>query len=169
MKTTSSKQFGTIIIALLLAAVPQLRAQAPSKDVVDVAKSIVVRKEPLHATLVKLLESSGLAETLKGAGPYTLFAPTNDAFAALPKGKLDELQKPENKEELLKLLKHHVVPGKWAEADLARQTEVTPMEGGPLKVMAKGALVKRIAGVDTGDEPADASNGVVYKVNGVLP
>jgi uncharacterized surface protein with fasciclin (FAS1) repeats len=169
MKTIRIKPFVTLSIALFLATVPQLMGQAASKNVVDVAKDTIVRKEPLHATLVKLLESSGLAETLKSGGPYTLFAPTNDAFAALPKGKLEELQKPENKEELLKLLKHHVVPAKWAEADLAKQTEVTPMEGGPLAITAKGELVKKISGVATGDNPTEASNGIVYKVKGLLP
>jgi uncharacterized surface protein with fasciclin (FAS1) repeats len=170
MKTSHHKPFSLLMIALSLAATPLLRAQAPpaSKDIVEVARETVARGKPIHTTLVKLLDAAGLTATLKSGGPYTLFAPIDGAWTALPNGKLDELQKPENKEELIKLLKHHIVAGKLSEPELAKLAEVTPLEGPPLKVTVKGILVKQINDASTADDQHEASNGIVYRVKKVL-
>jgi len=92
-----------------------------------------------HTTLVAAVKAAGLVETLEGAGPFTVFAPTNEAFAKLPAGTVDMLLKPENKGTLTKVLTYHVVSGRWSAADLKKQikagngtAELTTVEGGKL-------------------------------------
>jgi uncharacterized surface protein with fasciclin (FAS1) repeats len=92
-----------------------------------------------HTTLVAAVKAAGLVETLEGAGPFTVFAPTNEAFAKLPAGTVDMLLKPENKAELTKVLTYHVVAGRWSASDLKKQikagngtAELTTVEGGKL-------------------------------------
>ena len=92
-----------------------------------------------HTTLVAAVKAAGLVETLEGAGPFTVFAPTNEAFAKLPAGTVDTLLKPENKATLTKVLTYHVVSGRWSAADLKKQikagngtAELTTVEGGKL-------------------------------------
>ena len=94
----------------------------PSKDIIDNA---VNSKD--HTTLVAAVKAAGLVETLKGPGPFTVFAPTNDAFAALPAGTVETLLKPENKPTLTKVLTYHVVAGKY---DAAAITSGQPFRGG---------------------------------------
>lgn len=90
-------------------------AMSPSKNIIQNA---VNSKD--HTTLVAAVKAAGLVETLEGAGPFTVFAPTNDAFAALPAGTVDNLLKPENKDSLTKVLTYHVVPGNYTSGDLAK-------------------------------------------------
>ena len=92
-----------------------------------------------HTTLVAAVKAAGLVETLEGAGPFTVFAPTNEAFNKLPAGAVETLLKPESKETLTKVLTHHVVAGKWSAADLKKKikegkgtAELTTVEGGKL-------------------------------------
>ncbi len=92
-----------------------------------------------HTTLVAAVKAAGLVETLQGAGPFTVFAPTNEAFNKLPPGTVETLLKPENKETLTKVLTYHVVAGKWSAADLKKKikegkgtAELTTVEGGKL-------------------------------------
>jgi uncharacterized surface protein with fasciclin (FAS1) repeats len=131
------------------------------------------------STLVSALQAADMAQTLKSEGEYTVFAPTNDAFAKLPKGKLDELLKPENKTKLQELLKYHVVSGKWASADLSAKIkeannkyEVTTMDGENITLSENGGkvMVKDAKGntATVTSEQMDASNGVVYTVDKVL-
>ena len=94
-----------------------------------------------HTTLVAAVKAAGLVETLEGAGPFTVFAPTNEAFNKLPAGTVDNLLKPENKDTLTKVLTYHVVSGKWSAADLEKKikegngsAELTTVEGGKLWV-----------------------------------
>src|SRR5665213_1957320 len=89
-------------------------AMFDNKDIVDNA---VNSKD--HTTLVAAVKAAGLVDTLKGAGPFTVFAPTNEAFAALPAGTVENLLKPENKAKLVKILTYHVVPGRLTERELA--------------------------------------------------
>jgi len=114
-----------LIVAFALAAIaiaPKTYAQTkmvggaamyPTKDIIDNA---VNSKD--HTTLVAAVKAAGLVETLKGAGPFTVFAPTNEAFAKLPAGTVDNLLKPENKATLTKILTYHVVAGRLSAADL---------------------------------------------------
>ncbi|MCE5325582.1 MAG: fasciclin domain-containing protein [Planctomycetaceae bacterium] len=138
------------------------QADAAAKDIVETAKA----NENL-TTLVKALAAADLVETLKGAGPYTVFAPTNAAFDKLPAGKLDELLKPENKAELQKVLKCHVVEGKLTAKDLAGKETLKSLSGEELKISTKdGKTMVNDATVTTAD--VEASNGVVHLIDTVL-
>ena len=93
-------------------------AMYPTKNIVENA---VNSKD--HTTLVAAVKAAGLVETLEGPGPFTVFAPTNEAFAKLPPGTVDTLLKPENKDQLVKVLTYHVVPGRLTAADLKKQIQ----------------------------------------------
>jgi uncharacterized surface protein with fasciclin (FAS1) repeats len=160
MKTTK-----LIIIALFLgtAAIagnhPGSKAKA---DIVDLA----VATEDL-STLVAAVKAGGLVETLKGDGPFTVFAPTNEAFAALPEGTLESLLKPENKDMLVQILTYHVVPGKVKSTDLKDGMKATTVEGSDVKVKIDKDGVKindaRVTNADI-----KASNGVVHVIDKVI-
>jgi uncharacterized surface protein with fasciclin (FAS1) repeats len=149
-------------------------AMYPSKDIVDNA---VNSRD--HTTLVAAVKAAGLVETLKGPGPFTVFAPTNEAFAALPAGTVDTLLKPENKATLSKILTYHVVAGNLDAAALKRQiaagngkATLKTVEGESLTVMASGDTIT------VTDEKGGASrvtianvrqsNGVIHVVDHVL-
>ena len=97
---------------------------AEKKDIVDTAVGAGSFK-----TLVAAVQAAGLVETLKGAGPFTVFAPTDEAFAKLPAGTVESLLKPENKEKLVAVLTYHVVPGKVMAADVVTLTEAPTVQG----------------------------------------
>jgi len=116
-------------------------AMYPSKDIVDNA---VNSKD--HTTLVAAVKAAGLVETLKGAGPFTVFAPVNSAFEKLPKGTVDNLLKPENKDMLTKVLTYHVVAGRFDSQELSKliksgngKAELTTVEGEKLWIMKSGS------------------------------
>jgi uncharacterized surface protein with fasciclin (FAS1) repeats len=145
-----------------------------SKDIIDNA---VNSKD--HTTLVAAVKAAGLVETLKGPGPFTVFAPTNAAFAALPAGTVDTLLKPENKAALTKVLTYHVVPGKLDYAELTKRLKATDnratlktVSGGTLIVTASGndAMVTDESGNTAKVTIADViqSNGVIHVVDKVL-
>ena len=176
-----------IIAAFALAAIaiaPKAHAQSdpmaggaamyPTKNIVENA---VNSKD--HTTLVAAVKAAGLVETLESAGPFTVFAPTNEAFGKLPAGTVDNLVKPENKETLTKILTYHVVAGRLSSQDLWDQVKagngtatLTTVQGGKLMVMAKGKklyLVDEKGGkswITISD--VNQSNGVIHVVNTVL-
>ena len=132
-----------------------------------------------HTTLVAAVKAAGLVETLEGAGPFTVFAPTNEAFAKLPAGTVDTLLKPENKSTLTKLLTYHVVAGRLSAADLKKQikagngrAELATVEGGKLWVTVDGnhIMLKDEKGGTTWVTIPNVfqSNGVIHVVNAVL-
>ena len=134
----------------------------PSKNIVENA---VGSSE--HTTLVAAVQAAGLAETLSGAGPFTVFAPTNAAFDALPAGTVEGLVKPENKSKLAKILTYHVVAGALKAADLTDGMELTTVEGQKLKVSVKdGVVMVGNAKVTTAD--VISSNGVTHVIDAVL-
>jgi uncharacterized surface protein with fasciclin (FAS1) repeats len=146
----------------------------PTKDVIDNAVNSAD-----HTTLVAAVKAAGLVETLKGAGPFTVFAPTNEAFAKLPAGTVDNLLKPENKSALTKVLTYHVVPGRLSALDLKKQikagngrAELKTVSGGTLGVMMEGkniVLRDEKGGVSTITIPnVFQSNGVIHVVDGVV-
>lgn len=139
----------------------------PSRDIVDNA---VLSQD--HTTLVAAVKHAGLVETLKGAGPFTVFAPTNAAFAKLPSGTVDKLLLPENKDQLTKILTYHVVPGKMRAADLKDGQVLTTVQGGTLTVMKSGSsvMLKDGAGMMINVTTPDviSSNGVTHVVDAVL-
>lgn len=115
-----------------------------NKDIIDNA---VNSKD--HTTLVAAIKAAGLVDTLKGAGPFTVFAPTNEAFAKLPAGTVDTLLKPENKDTLVKILTYHVVAGKMTAADLKKaikagkgKASLKTVSGGTLTAMMDGTKIK---------------------------
>ena len=139
----------------------------PSKDIIDNA---VNSKD--HTTLVAAVKAAGLVETLKGPGPFTVFAPTNTAFAALPAGTVDSLLKPENKAMLTKVLTYHVVAGKWDAAAIGKMIK----DGNgmaSIKTVSGGSLTAKSSGM--GVTLTDEKGGVakvtiadVYQSNGVI-
>jgi len=103
---------------------------------------------------------------LKGEGPFTLFAPTDDAFAALPEGTVDSLLLPENKDQLIAILTYHVVPGKVMSTDLSNEMMATTVQGGDVTIMTEGGVMVQNASVVTAD--VEASNGVIHIIDKVI-
>ena len=132
-----------------------------------------------HTTLVAAVKAAGLVDTLSGPGPFTVFAPTNAAFAKLPAGTVESLVQPQNKATLTKILTYHVVPGVYTARDLMAlakkgdgQNQLTTVEGEPLGVSAQG---KKVYVTDVKGNTATVtipnvmqSNGVIHVVNGVM-
>jgi uncharacterized surface protein with fasciclin (FAS1) repeats len=133
---------------------------------------VVATETSSLSTLVAAVKAAELVDTLQGTGPYTVFAPTNDAFAALPAGTLDTLLKPENKGQLASILTYHVVAGEVLAGDLTDGQVLTTVQGGTLTVKFKDGMVYLVdaKGNEVKVEKADvdASNGVVHVINGVL-
>ncbi len=134
----------------------------PSKNIVENAMG-----SNDHTTLVAAVKQAGLVETLSGTGPFTVFAPTNEAFAAVPKATLDGLMKPEMKADLTKILTYHVVPGAIIAADLKDGQELTTVQGGKLMVSVKNGKVM-INGANVTIADVISSNGVTHVIDGVL-
>jgi len=134
----------------------------PSKNIVENAMG-----SSDHTTLVAAVKQAGLVETLSGAGPFTVFAPTNEAFAMIPKATLDGLMKAEMKADLAKILTYHVVAGSLKAADLKDGQELTTVQGGKLLVSVKDGVVM-VNGAKVTIADAVSSNGVTHVINGVL-
>ncbi|MGF1926033.1 MAG: fasciclin domain-containing protein [Bacteroidia bacterium] len=134
----------------------------PSKNIVENAIG-----SNDHTTLVAAVKQAGLVETLSGAGPFTVFAPTNDAFAKIPAATLEGLMKPEMKADLTKILTYHVVAGAVKAADLTDGQELTTVQGGKLKVSVKDGKVM-INGSNVTIADVISSNGVTHVIDGVL-
>lgn len=118
-------------------------------------------------TLVAAVQAADLVDTLKGEGPFTVFAPTDEAFAALPAGTVDNLLLPENKDQLVAILTYHVIPGRVMSADIDGQTlSVETVQGGELEVDATSGVMINDATVVTAD--VEASNGVIHVIDTVL-
>jgi|SRR5579875_3504928 len=173
---------GAVLLSLSLAAqsdmqnVPMVGGAAmyPSKNIVENAMN---SKD--HTTLVAAVKAAGLVDTLEGAGPFTVFAPTNAAFDKLPPGTVDNLLKPENKTELTKVLTYHVVPGRISSHKLAAmiktgggQAELKTVEGGTLTAMMSGdnIVLKDEKGGTAMVTQADVmqKNGVIHVIDTVL-
>ena len=150
-----------LLVAVLL-IVPATFAQAGTKDIVDTAAGA-----GQFNTLVAAVKAAGLVDTLKGKGPFTVFAPTDDAFAKLPKGTVEDLLKPENKEKLVAILTYHVVPGKVMSGDIAgKKADVKTVQGSNIAVNAtKGVMVDN-AKVTKPD--IVATNGVIHVIDTVV-
>ena len=135
---------------------------ASQKDIVDTAVGA-----GQFNTLAAALGAAGLVETLKGPGPFTVFAPTDDAFAKLPDGTVENLLKPENKAQLTAVLTYHVVPGKVMAEDVVKLDEAKAVSGKMLKIKVDGGKVRiNDATVTAADVPA--SNGVIHVVDSVI-
>lgn len=145
--------------AAIVLALP-LRAEAA--DIVDTAVSA-----GSFNTLVAAVQAAGLVDTLKGKGPYTVFAPTDEAFAALPEGTVESLLLPENKDQLVAVLTYHVVPAKVMSSDIAgKRANVLTVQGNRLSVNAKNGV--KVDGANVVQADIEASNGVIHVIDAVL-
>ena len=151
---------GTLMALALSATLPRAAASQP-KDIVDTAVAAGSFK-----TLAKALEAAGLVSTLKGEGPFTVFAPTDEAFAKLPAGTLETLLKPENKAKLQRILTYHVVAGKVMAADVVKMRSAKAVSGDTITISAAGGVMvdkARVVKTDIG-----ASNGVIHVIDSVI-
>jgi len=153
--------FATCTALGLLLSQPVRAADAP-KDIVDTAVAA-----GSFGTLVAAIKAADLVGALKGSGPFTVFAPTDAAFARLPAGTLDNLLKPENKDKLKAILLYHVVSGKIMAADIKGEAMPTTLEGGKLDIKA-GASGVTVNGAKVTGADIVASNGVIHVIDAVL-
>jgi uncharacterized surface protein with fasciclin (FAS1) repeats len=158
------KKFAIGTIAALIAVValntPVVAGQ--SKDIVDTAVAAGSFK-----TLAKALTAAGLVDTLKGAGPFTVFAPTDEAFAKLPAGTVESLLQPENKAKLQRILTYHVVPGRVMAADVTKLKTAKAVSGDALTMTANNGAVL-VDGAHVVKADVAASNGVIHVIDTVL-
>lgn len=151
-----------VAAAMLAMAATGMAANAAEKDIVDTAVAAGQFK-----TLTAALDAAGLVPTLKGEGPFTVFAPTDDAFAKLPQGTVSDLLKPENKQKLVDVLTYHVVAGKVMAADVSKLDEAKTVNGKPVAIQVDGSSVKlndaNVTATDIG-----ASNGVIHVIDKVI-
>ncbi|MEN8657584.1 fasciclin domain-containing protein [Marivita sp.] len=132
-----------------------------SKDIVDTAVDA-----GSFETLVAAVQAAGLVDTLKGDGPFTVFAPTDEAFAALPEGTVESLLMPENKDQLVAILTYHVVPGKVMSTDLMDDMEAETVQGSSVTIDLDDGVMVENATVTTAD--IETSNGVIHVIDTVI-
>jgi uncharacterized surface protein with fasciclin (FAS1) repeats len=150
-----------LVLAVLLGA-PTGQASAAEKNIVDTAVAAGSFK-----TLVAALKAADLTDTLKGKGPFTVFAPTDDAFKKLPPGTLESLLKPENKAKLRAVLTYHVVAGKVTSTEVVKLTSAKTLNGQSVSIgTSAGSVMVNNARVVKADIPA--SNGVIHVIDTVL-
>lgn len=155
------KRLAFLAIAAL-AAFATTGAQAQMKDIVDTASGA-----GNFNTLVTAVKAAGLVETLKGTGPFTVFAPTDAAFAKLPKGTVEDLLKPENKAKLVSILTYHVLPSKVMSSAIAgKKMNVKTVQGSEVAIDATNGVKVDGATVVTPD--IDTSNGVIHVIDTVI-
>lgn len=150
-----------IALAATTALMTPAFADGHAKDIVDTAA-----EAGSFTTLLAAAEAAGLVETLKGPGPLTVFAPTDDAFAALPEGTVASLLLPENKDQLVDILTYHVVSGAVMSGDLSDGMEAAAVNEGTLTITTEGGVMVNDANVVTAD--IEATNGVIHVIDKVL-
>jgi len=156
------RQIRSAIAAVVLVFAASGSVVAAEKDIVDTAVA-----NGSFETLVAAVKAADLVETLKGEGPFTVFAPTDEAFAKLPEGTVDNLLKPENKELLVKILTYHVVSGKVMSGDIAgKKMAVTTVAGPEANIDATDDVMINDATVIAAD--VAASNGVIHVIDTVI-
>ncbi len=135
---------------------------AKAADIVDTAMSA-----GQFETLVAAVKAAGLVDTLKGEGPFTVFAPTDEAFAKLPAGTVEDLLKPENKDQLVAVLTYHVVPGKVMSGDIAgKAMDVATVQGSKLSVDATDGV--KVDGANVVSADVETTNGVIHVIDAVV-
>jgi len=154
------KKLFAFAAAILMTA--SVTASEMKKDIVDTAV-----EAGSFNTLVAAVQAAGLVDTLKGEGPFTVFAPTDEAFAALPEGTVEDLLKPENKDQLVAVLTYHVVAGKVMSGDLAgKKTDAATVQGQNIMIDATDGVMVNEASVVSAD--IETSNGVIHVIDKVL-
>lgn len=168
MKARLKNLFGIALIAQLALAFSASQALAghhkemKSKDIVDTAVAA-----GQFETLAAALGAAGLVETLKGDGPFTVFAPTDEAFAKLPEGTVESLLKPENKDQLVAILTYHVVPGKVKAADVVKLDKAATVNGENVMITVADSGVK-VNDANVVKTDISASNGVIHVIDTVI-
>ncbi|WP_061038371.1 fasciclin domain-containing protein [Vibrio coralliirubri] len=156
------KTMSVLVATLLFTAFAHADHHGMKKDIVDVAA-----ENGSFNTLVAAVKAADLVETLKGDGPFTVFAPTDEAFAALPEGTVDMLLKPENKDKLIAVLTYHVVPGKIMASEVMKLDSAVTVQGEAVMVgIDHGNVMINKAQVVMAD--VEASNGVIHVIDAVL-
>ena len=157
------KTFATVAaLVLTVAASGTTAVRAETRDVVDTAIAAGSFK-----TLAKALDAAGLVTTLKGSGPFTVFAPTDEAFAKLPAGTLETLLKPENKEKLQRILTYHVVSGKVMASDVVKLQSTKAVSGDTITVKVRNDVV-HVDNATVTKADVTASNGVIHVIDAVI-
>lgn len=156
------RKFAAVAATVIGLAAGSASAYAAEKDIVDTAVAA-----GQFNTLAAALTAAGLVDTLKGPGPFTVFAPTDEAFAALPAGTVENLLKPENKDQLIAILTYHVVAGKVMAADVVELTEAETVNGAMVAVKVDGDNVM-INNAEVTAVDIEASNGVIHVIDTVL-
>jgi uncharacterized surface protein with fasciclin (FAS1) repeats len=155
-----------LVAALALAAVPAAGAHARhaghGKNIMQTAVAAGDFK-----TLVSLVKQAGLTDTLAHGGPFTVFAPTDEAFAKLPAGTVEDLLKPENKQKLISILTYHVVPGEVMAKDVVKLHEAKTVNGAEVKIMVDGDKVM-VGNSNVTKTDIECSNGVIHVIDTVL-
>jgi uncharacterized surface protein with fasciclin (FAS1) repeats len=148
---------------LAASAVLALASPAAAADIVETATS-----NGRFTTLVAAVKAAGLVDTLKGKGPFTVFAPTDEAFKKLPAGTVENLLKPENKAQLAKVLTYHVVPGRVMASDVSgKKTTAKTVEGSAVAIDASAGAVK-VDNATVSMADVNASNGVIHVIDTVI-
>ena len=150
-----------VAVALTLGA-SSAHAQHAPKDIVDTAVSAGSFK-----TLAKALQAADLVDTLKGAGPFTVFAPTDEAFAKLPADTLNDLLKPENKTKLQRILTYHVVPGRVSSSEVVKLRSTKAVSGDTIGIETNAATVL-VDGARVVKTDVQASNGLIHIIDRVI-
>jgi len=151
-----------ITLSLMTVSIAANAADMGKKDIVDTAVAAGDFK-----TLAAALKAAGLVDTLKGPGPFTVFAPTDEAFAKLPAGTVDDLLKPENHEKLVAILTYHVVPGKVMAKQVVKLHEAKTVNGKDVKIMAEGGKVM-VDNANVVKTDIVCSNGVIHVIDSVI-
>ena len=156
------KTLAVTILLVFLSSTALIASSHTKMDIVDTAV-----KAGSFNTLVAAVQAAGLAETLKGEGPFTVFAPTDDAFAKLPAGTLDDLLKPENKDKLAAILTYHVVSGKVMAKDVMTMKEAKTVNGQSVMVSMEADTVM-IDNAKVVNADIECSNGVIHVIDTVI-
>lgn len=151
-----------LLITITLSAGLLAAVEAEELDIVDTAVNA-----GQFNTLATALTAAGLVDTLKGDGPFTVFAPTDAAFAKLPDGTLDQLLKPENRDQLVAILTYHVVPGSLMSGEVVTLTEAATVQGQAVAISASGATVM-IDNAQVVAADIRATNGVIHVIDSVI-
>jgi len=151
-----------LIAALVAVSGARAGAQAPAKDIVETAVAA-----GSFTTLARALQAAGLVETLKGKGPFTVFAPTDEASARLPAGTIEELLKPENKAKLTRILTSHVVAGSVGSAQVVKMKNAKAVSGVTLDIKTSGSSVM-VDNATVVKADIAASNGVIHVIDTVI-
>jgi|SRR5579863_3489690 len=157
------KRIGSVLaLSLLTLTLAANAGTMAKKDIVDTAVAAGDFK-----TLAAALQAAGLVDTLKGPGPFTVFAPTDEAFAKLPPGTVDNLLKPENHDKLVAILTYHVVPGKVMAKDVVKLHEAKTVNGKDVTIMTEGGKVM-VDNANVVKTDIACSNGVIHVIDSVI-